>query len=371
MSRGDGPGRARPGPFRERNQGLDLLRGIAIGLVLIAHFIDRATWAHLGFTPVALALMGHFGVELFFVLSGFLIGNLIIDIIDDGPTVRAWAVFMARRIMRTMPAYLIWIGLLLALKSVGQSGPYIWQYATFMQNLAWPMPPGNWFGVSWSLTIEEWFYLLFSVSTLGLAAIAPRAGFWLSLSAFLVVPVVLRATWPDSANWDETLRKIVVLRLDAIAYGVLLARVMRDTTLLDRQWRAALALGLALLGAVSLVWLVVIGRWDVADPVWRVLVFNVSSVGLMLVFPAAMRLELPHGRFAAGIATASTLSYGLYLNHVPMLDLTRWFYRAGLPLSLAGLALALAGAILLAWLSWRFVEKPILALRPRQSVRAG
>jgi peptidoglycan/LPS O-acetylase OafA/YrhL len=349
----------------DRNIGLDLLRAIAILLVLVAHFVGAGFGRHLGGTPVILNLLGHLGVELFFVLSGFLIGNLLLDVVARGPTLRAWGVFMCRRAMRTMPAYFVWLAILLATKSLGLAAPYVYQYATFTQNLAWPMPPGNWFGVSWSLTVEEWFYLLFSITALSLAFLLPRTGFWLALAAFLIVPLGLRMIWPPGP-WDDAMRKIVLLRLDAIAYGVLLAALMRHRICPERFWRLALIAGLAILSAIVVVWLVRTGQWEPTDPAWRVLVLNATSVGLVLLIPASLQLRIQSGTFRNAVETTSRLSYGLYLTHIGMLDLTKRFYGDGVILNVVGLVLAAAGAVLLSQLSWRYVEKPILDRRPTQ-----
>jgi peptidoglycan/LPS O-acetylase OafA/YrhL len=348
-----------------RNIGLDLLRAAAILLVLVAHFVGAGFGRQLGGTPVVLNLFGHLGVELFFVLSGFLIGNLLLDVVARGPTLRAWGIFMCRRVMRTMPAYFIWLAILLATKSLGLAAPYVYQYATFTQNLAWPMPPGNWFGVSWSLTVEEWFYLLFSVASLSLAFLLPRAGFWIALAAFLIVPLGLRLVWPPGP-WDDVMRKIVLLRLDAIAYGVLLAALMRYRIWPERIWRLALIAGLAILSAIGFVWLFHTGQWEPTDPAWRVLVLNATSIGLALLIPASLHLRIRAGLLRNTVEATSRLSYALYLTHIGMLDLTKRFYGDGVILNVVGLLLAGIGAVVLSQLSWRYVEKPILDRRPSQ-----
>ena len=138
----------------ERSLGLDLLRAIAILLVIVCHFSGYAAPAF-GYTQtLPIILVGHLGVALFFVLSGFLIGGMLADIAEQGPTPQSWAIFMTRRVMRTMPAYFLWVVLLIACKPSGQWQPYLAQYLTFTQNLSWPMPPSGWFAVSWSLAVE-------------------------------------------------------------------------------------------------------------------------------------------------------------------------------------------------------------------------
>jgi peptidoglycan/LPS O-acetylase OafA/YrhL len=148
-----------------RSAGLDLVRAIAILLVLLGHCGAFFAWWYGIAFPWQLAVGGFYGVELFFVLSGLLIGRLLIDILDRGPTPRAWLVFMTRRWMRTLPLYFLWLFVLAAFwPPHGPEGSTLWRvlpwFVTMTQNLAWGRVD-SWFGVSWSLAVEEWFYLLF------------------------------------------------------------------------------------------------------------------------------------------------------------------------------------------------------------------
>lgn len=342
---------------------------MAILLVLLAHLAQRAMPRDATDLGLSVNILGHLGVELFFVLSGFLIGGLLLDICERGASLHDWRIFMARRTMRTVPAYMLCVALLLLMKPLEQVQPYLHQYLTFTQNLAWPMPPTHWFAVSWSLAVEEWFYLLFSMVLVGLSAWSPRKGFWIAIATFLVVPVVARVACIGEGDWDNDMRKVVALRLDAIAYGVLLARLMRSTPALASRWTSCMALGMLLLGATVAYWHLVVGSWNGGGAVWRVLSFNVVSVGLALLFPAALRISLRPGVLASAIAGLSTLSYGMYLYHTMMLDWVRPFLRAGGLATAAGLALAGVGTVLVAYLSYRFLERPILALRPVHAER--
>src|SRR5260370_1507541 len=85
-----------------RNFGLDVVRAVAISGVLVAHFTDVTAIPMGARAPVLIALLGN-GVELFFALSGFLIGGLLMDIAK--PSLRAWTLFMIRRWMRPLPTY--------------------------------------------------------------------------------------------------------------------------------------------------------------------------------------------------------------------------------------------------------------------------
>lgn len=174
----------------KRNSGLDLLRSIAISLVLASHFGGVTAYDATAGVPIFFATLGYFGVELFFVLSGFLIGNLLMEISDHVVTFRSWTIFVLRRFMRTMPAYFVCLVVLALVNPPAQSA-MMFQFATFTQNFAWPLKE-FWFAVTWSLTIEEWFYLFFSITFLSCARWAPRYAPGASLAIFLIVPLLLR-----------------------------------------------------------------------------------------------------------------------------------------------------------------------------------
>ncbi|QDM17957.1 acyltransferase family protein [Tardiphaga sp. vice278] len=353
-------------PETSRNIGLDLIRATAITLVLISHFGGLFTYLAGAGIPYQIFVAGYFGVELFFVLSGFLIGNLLLDICDRHVDLRAWRLFMTRRIMRTLPAYVFFLLVFLALLPPAQPLFHLVQYATLTQNLFWPMPADGWFGVSWSLTIEEWFYLTFSASLLFCVARLPRWGFWIALAAFLAIPLLGRLTVPPDAGWDSSLRKIVWLRLDAIAYGVLLARVLRNNGWLARHRMFALYAGLGLIALVTANWFLRIQSWDIHGYFWRTLIFNLTSVGFALLIPATLRIEINSPPLAFAITWLSRLSYGLYLVHLNLLVLAWPWLDSGTWRAIAGFALVLSGSFAIAWLSYRWLESPILRWRPLQ-----
>src|SRR5262249_38102384 len=131
-----------------------------------------------------------------------------------------------RRWMRTIPLYVLWTIVLLIVDPPGSRILYV-EYLTFTQNLFGPM--NAWFAVSWSLSIEEWFYLLFSACLLGTALLAPRRMALITFALFLIGPLVLRIAYgSELSDWDGGMRKVVVYRLDAIAYGCLFAYLVRS-----------------------------------------------------------------------------------------------------------------------------------------------
>jgi peptidoglycan/LPS O-acetylase OafA/YrhL len=347
-----------------RNLGLDAIRAAAILMVLLSHFSDMSA-SYVGATaPAWLSIAGLFGVELFFVLSGFLIGGILLRLIATRPTWRDWLVFMIRRWMRTLPLYLLWLAVLALLfpPATDRAG-HLLHYLMLTQNLGWPMPADNWFGVSWSLTVEEWFYLSFSLALLGAAALSRWRGVaWTVIGVFIAVPLAIRLLHPAGPDFLVTTYKIAGLRLDAIACGVALARLRQDGSRLFAIPRLALLAGLGLLTAL---WLQAsVAPFAIPLRVFLQAMPTVTSVGCALLFPAALRLRGRRGWLGAAIRQISAQSYSLYLVHLTVLE-AMWLPIAGLGVpALAAGPLALVLSFAISWLLWRYVERPVLDLRP-------
>ncbi len=350
-----------------RNLGLDIVRATAILLVLVGHY-----------GPPLLLLLGvpdparfpgpaaYLGVELFFVLSGFLIGRILFGIAHTQPTPGALLVFLTRRWMRTLPLYLAWIALLWAfLPYDRQPLGELLRYVTLTQNFYRPMPVDNWFAVSWSLTVEEWFYLLFGSCVILSAAWLPRRlAIWLPIALFIAAPTFIRCTLSPADLLFEGREKVALLRLDAIAYGAALAAIsMARPDWLKRSW-TLLGIGLILVVLAWENWVLLLVPWHMRGS----LMLSLTSLGLVLCLPAAMRIDRVPAWFAAAARTISAQSYGLYIMHLTFLDLSFWVRGPwpwiSWPIAMvASLALPFA----LSWLSFRYFETPILNLRPSQN----
>jgi peptidoglycan/LPS O-acetylase OafA/YrhL len=335
--------------------GLDLARALAITMVLQVHFGFAALWVYgRQGVPAAMALLGGLGVELFFVLSGFLIGGLLLDVSERSPTRRAWLLFLTRRWMRTIPLYALWIVIMVSFSALaGRHLDHALAYLTFTQNLAWPMPPNSWFGVSWSLSVEEWFYLLFSAVFLALAAIWPRRALPVSCAMFVLVPILLRFTIADAANSDEGLRKVVIYRLDAIVYGVMVVWCYRQFPhlVLRLRW-VLLGAGLALVLSPSFV-----------AGIGAALAFTLYPIAMALCLPALVGLPSPRPAVVAVIHWLSTRSYGLYIIHLTLVIAA---LKLRHPSPAVWLVAAFGGSLWLADVLYRYFERPILRLRPPQ-----
>jgi len=210
----------------ERSYGLDVFRAFAIIFVLIGHVLE-----HSSISPHILVFsrLGILGVELFFVLSGFLIGSIIIRLIEDNRfhSAKAVASFWVRRWLRTLPLYFVILLAFIRFDYHGRHSLFEYPlYFVFAQNIAYKIP--DFFELSWSLAIEEHFYLWFPIVFLIWKSITRRSSYALVLTAatFVFVAYLFRVSHPLFHDWNEynrTIRLTVLSRIDAIMGGVLMA----------------------------------------------------------------------------------------------------------------------------------------------------
>jgi len=351
----------------ERKIGLDLMRSVAVLLVMASHYTNNFSyWLGLS-APPGVFYAGDLGVALFFGLSGFLIGGILLDIIAEGGGGQALLRFWIRRWMRTLPIYWLWLCVLIIFFPPARHRlDYFLHFATMTQNLMRPMPGDFWYAVSWSLSIEEWFYFLFGGATV-LAALyfGQRRGIFLSLAVFLLAPLVARAFDPHIAVWDSGHIKMVPFRLDEIAYGVVVAALHRAQNRVFRYAGFCFACGILLLGGNWLLqWrqmtLLPLRAYSVLEP-------TVTILGSVMCLPIAVRLPRLPPLLAWLARTLSRQSYALYLVHLTILvDVVQGYWWTHRGTTLPAMAAALVLPFLVAELLSRLVEMPIMRLRPTQ-----
>ncbi len=306
--------------------------------------------------PLWLSYSGTFGVEIFFVLSGYLVGRILLAL---APTWADWRRFMIRRWLRTLPLYYVALAILFCVWP-----PSFWQadharillraipeYMLFLQNFAWTMGDHNWFGVSWSLTVEEWFYLGFSVAFLaGCARFGRTNALCVAIPIFLIGPAIVRglATPRNAAPHS------VVTAVDQICIGVVMAWISLSAPRLFRALGWLLPAGLML---CTLFWFP--PHW-IAQPVLQAVWTDVLAVGIALWLPAAVRWQDASSVIAHGVRAISLRSYGLYIVHLPVLELSTYYRdRVHVPVWCQITATS-AVIVILPALSWRYLEQPLL-----------
>src|SRR5437763_140223 len=358
---------------------LDLLRFAAIMMVICAHgFV--VLYPHFG---DALSVFGHggfYGVELFFVLSGFLIGQILIRQGLALGSAGSVALFYVRRWFRTLPLFFlvllinIWIELQFRAHRVGLAEALT--HGFFLRNLTgFHM---SFFAESWSLAIEEWFYLLFPAALwLGLKISKRFDGVFLSAAfAFFAFSTIARMiAAPDpAATWSQDLRMVVIYRFDALMIGMFAAWIAARSPALWRKHRILCAVGGAalLLAMYATLWKIENHHLAFGDDDFfaRTFRFNLVSLGFALLLPWASTWKLVTENFSStAVRRIALWSYGIYLVHLPVFQIVTHtvFYgeRLSLAPALSSFALQIGGAIALSAFLYHFFEAPCTRLREK------
>jgi peptidoglycan/LPS O-acetylase OafA/YrhL len=360
--------------------GLDLLRAAAIMMVVCAHgFV--VLYPHFGDPLGFFGHGGFYGVELFFVLSGFLIGQILIRTGPDLGAAGNVAYFYVRRWFRTLPLFFFFLIVnvvferLFRAHAVG-AGEAL-SHGFFLRNLTgFHM---TFFPESWSLAIEEWFYLLFPAALwLGLKLTKRFEIVFLSAAcSFLAFSTIARlVAAPDpAATWSEEMRMVVIYRFDALMLGMLGAWCsLRFPKTWLRFGPLCAFTGVVLLVAMyATLWKIENGHLQFGDDSYfaRTLRFSLVSLGFALLLPWASAWKLAgENPGSTAVRKIALWSYGLYLVHLPVfLLLTRAGLGADAPLplgqALGSFVLQVGGAIPLSALLYRFFEAPCTRLREK------
>jgi peptidoglycan/LPS O-acetylase OafA/YrhL len=348
----------------ERVLGLDILRSTAIILVILSHYANNVSFWYGYVPPPQVFFSGDLGVDLFFILSGFLIGRILIDITTRTPTPRNLLLFLVRRWMRTFPAYFVWLAALAIFfpPTYGVADNLL-HFATFTQNLFQPMPPEFWYAVSWSLTIEEWFYLLFGTGFFIAAMLLRRRwAIWIPLGVMLAGPPLLRLSVPYDQFITAGYYKMIPFRLDEIGYGVILAWLYRRRSKLFAHPWPLLALGLCL----------ILEAWVPPLPLparfYQVFQNDMAAIGCALCLPAFLLIHRAPRWLERPVRHVSRVSYSLYLVHLTFLvDVATTRFLHGSISAHTALLISVTGMVVAAELMSRLVEQPAMRWRPRQS----
>lgn len=350
-----------------RNFGLDLFRVLAEFSVLLAHFLMWVAYAERIDGMQFMLIIGSVGLEFFFVMSGFLIGGMLLDITDRGVSVARWKEFTIRRLLRVLPPYLVWLAVLWTFYPPASEQQFnILSFLTFTQNLAWASVGGQWFDVSWSLSVEFWFYISFGGLSLIAFKYAGRVGFFVVTLLYIFIPLLARVAFHDLESWDLSIRKVVVFQLDAIAYGVLLVYAIRKYSLL-LAWRSYLAItGAVVILCTVAWWWGSEHQFNVQLSFNKIFILNFILVGLCMIFPWVLHIRCNNPRIVRLIGWLSDTSYAVYLVHLTVAGWCVGILKNEQPM----LFVISAGCIslLLGGLSWHLIERPILSRRPNMSL---
>lgn len=339
-----------------RNANLDALRAAAI-LMVVAHHVNQMSPGAVGWI-VRLTNHGALGVDLFFVLSGWLVGGLYWRELGRNRDVDGLR-FVLSRAARTVPPYLAvlpvaWLG-----TAIVRGEPFDLGYLVFAQNYYEQLP---FFFVSWSLCVEEHFYLALPVLLFVIRR--SRAAVHATLLAGVCLPTLMRfqAQFQDAATNFGFLTTATHLRCEGLLLGVWLSFVawreprLYSSLVVLARWLAVplVALALALSSAPFEIY------------------YRFGSLAVAVAF-AALLLAVVDLRWSAPVAVERSIywvsisSYSCYLTHSMVLHVCGWIAASWAGHERLGYFIfAPLGIVLAAGVLHGLVERPVLKWRSRR-----
>ena len=351
--------------IKQKNYGLDIARCCAIVLVFSSHSLLNLYSAKIPY----LWYLVFTGVELFFSLSGFLIGRMLIELFEKHQTelsFRHISNFWIRRWFRTLPLYFSLLCIYFIIYNFFlYPVDFDWKYLFFLQSMFNP-PPG-FMGESWSLAIEEWFYFVFP-ALLFLAYLLRKSltssgrveKIFVPLVLMIIgIQIVIRLFNPGCSSWGCI---SVSLHFDAAAYGLIGAYFSKFRNALNKKSAFFVMItGIVLCLLAAVIKIKVPGYTYLAQ-----LYFPVNGTGTTLII-----LGLYYSTFSwkpKAIPYISKISYSIYLVHlsgviIPLQHFTRNTNWEGTFLIwMAGLLLTM----IISSITYRLIEKPFLLIRDRK-----
>jgi peptidoglycan/LPS O-acetylase OafA/YrhL len=346
---------------------LDGVRGVAVLLVMICH---SAMWLPHSWLRTVL-VEGKIGVDLFFVLSGFLITGILLDTQRDRSALRN---FYIRRGLRIWPLY---FGFLLvafvALRRMVPSGLSPWAYALFLQNFLYTAGIGPVLDPTWSLAVEEQFYLIWP----WIALRATRETVLKICCGVLVAAPLLRCAFHFMGASDQFIYVNTFCRLDGIAAGGVLAAWARSPSFDIRQFRRPAILAFLVAGAG------ITTCYTLAPRHWLFAELRGTSVAIAFAGFVALGLAINNSKRLLArvlrnwsLAGIGRISYALYLFNLPVYSAMHGHAAAAalahLPAPIIGVVRVASENLLvlaLAILSWKIYESPFLKLKSRWAPR--
>jgi peptidoglycan/LPS O-acetylase OafA/YrhL len=369
-----------------RIPGLDGLRGMAILTVMIYHMTLLIPNNVIDSGWVAIASVGWCGVDLFFVLSGFLISTILLESKTQDNFLRN---FWMRRVLRIFPLYyavVVFSLLILPLFDHPKisnfsriQGDEIW-YWTFLSNYSIAHAGEFRHGIldiSWSLAIEEQFYLLWPL----LILITDRKQFAKLCVGIFIVSIVAKIILMSKGTNLVATYVVTPARMEGLAFGGLAAVVVRD---IDKETLHGFSKNLTLIStALLLILFTYFGGLDWTSREVQLLslpLFAILFTSILLVTLTASEhsslLKILNNRI---LISFGKYSYAMYLFHLPLRALVRdtlygpvdFITVAGsrLPGQILFYVISIGITLLAAWLSWHMYEKHFLRLKTLFSVR--
>jgi peptidoglycan/LPS O-acetylase OafA/YrhL len=364
--------------------GLDLLRAFAILLVVFSSLFFLIPNAH-GLIAQIMSISSVVGVEVFFVLSGFLLGRKFFYLVlKEDFNFKLLSKFWVKRWFRVLPCYYLalLINVILTIYIGFEVPSGYWKYVLFLQNFASPINT-TFFYESWSVSIGEFSALIGPLFLYILIWLNPKKN---KSKLFLVVTlavIVLCITtkWIYSSlddiktmmSWSSNLKTVVIYRIDAVYYGVLAAYI---SIIRPNFWKRAqrYSLFMSLLLFYVLFIYLPFKYWFIETHTffWNVCYLPLISIAIVLMLPLLSQWSFSKSVIIKPVRFISSIAYTIYVIHYSIVIglLTHFMPLDGLPkfdLIIYGLVY-LSSIVLLGYLISRWIEIPFIKMRNHHKI---
>jgi peptidoglycan/LPS O-acetylase OafA/YrhL len=359
--------------FSRRIPQLDGLRGVAIAIVVIFHYVNAAFAAGAPrFVAVLLrpTSLGWSGVDLFFILSGFLIGGILIDARESG---NYFLVFYRRRLCRIFPLYFAFLAIAFFAIHFKPSPLHVvyqpaipWKVcAIFCQNfwMAIHNDMGAVMNPTWSLAVEEQFYLVIPAV---IYFVRPSRLIWILTAGIVLAPLIRLTIFLANPRLTMAMYVLLPCRMDSLLLGVATAYFLRQ----PGAWEFVgahlrqLWIAIELLTVVCALFLV---RASMFDPLTMLLGYDCVGVLYACILVASLfdrtLARVLQARWLMGLGS---IAYGVYLIHLLAFGLIFAVLKDHPNSGATTAIIALVLTIVIAKVSWEWFEKPFVRFGRRE-----
>lgn len=346
----------------DRNIGLDLFRAVAVSIVVVGHYFEH--FSNLYFTNFLPD-----GVEMFFVLSGFLIGNIFLnaEINSKNELLSFSKKFYIRRWFRTLPNYYLFlvVNILFVYFGIydGIINFNVFAYFVFLQNFSKPLDLFFW--ESWSLAVEEWFYILLPVILFSVVILFKnqfQKAYLYTVLILMIFPLFYRIftynSGADQSTYYLYFRKLVLTRLDSIAYGLGAALVIK----FFKESVFKVRFALFTIGIIGLIFFkIYIIDWNCFYK--QTIALSFESLFTVMLLPMFYFANIEHKILKAPIFFIAIISYSVYLVHLPVIYLIKKYSFGSNPIIL--LVIYLTSVIVTSAINYLIWERPTTKIRDK------